>query len=282
MARCAFMTRTSIDQDSCQPTEVPKALMMKALPDGSCLRTDGEGSLRKDVADSEESSRNDFHNESDSTFAEHHVRQAVERRAVTGSPATIAEMLAVSAPNTYGYWVEAALELHALNQHYDALDCWRQAKTMTDHREYNARYSMGYELWNASGHGSDDYLAEEALEACVREGEWEGVACIKRAMRGSEAAVLDAMWSGLLARGQLQWDEWDIGADYCVEGYQWNEILDWESMAATVFVRGDRAKAFEAWANGLKFDPRDSDDKILRSAAAYLRIAVRDAGYSEE
>lgn len=262
--------------------KVPKDLMMKATPDATWLRLDEQESQREDVADSEETS-DVFDNESDATSAEQDVRQALERRAVTGSPATIAEMLAVSAPNTYGYWAEAALELHALKRHYDALDCWRQAKIMTDDGgDHNARYSMGYELWNASECGVDAYLAEEALRACVREDEWEGVACIRRAMGDSEEAVLDAMWKGLLARGWLQWDEWQIGADYCAEGYQWDEIVDWESMAATVFVRGDRPKAFEAWANGLKFDPKDADDKILRSAAGYLRHALRDAGYAEE
>ena len=151
-----------------------------------------------------------------------------------------------------------------------------------DGGDHYARYSMGYELWNASGCGAEAYLAEEALKACVQENEWEGVACIRRAMGDSEASVLDALWRGLLVCGRLRSDEWQIGADYCAEGYPWDEIVDWESMAATVFVRGDRPKAFEAWANGLKFDPKDSDDKILRSAAGYLRLAIRDAGYAEE
>ena len=117
--------------------------MMKDISDATCLGPDGQESQTEDVADNEEPS-DSLVNESDVTSAEQDVRQALERRAVTGSPDTIAEMLAVSAPNTYGYWAEAALELHALNRHYDALDCWRQAKTMTDHgSDHNAGYSMG-------------------------------------------------------------------------------------------------------------------------------------------
>lgn len=107
---------------------------MRAISDATSLRPNEQESPTEVVANGEETS-DDLDNESVIASADRDVRQALERRAATGSPATIAEMLAVSAPSTYGYWAEAALELHALRQHYDALDCWRQAKTMTDDGE---------------------------------------------------------------------------------------------------------------------------------------------------
>ncbi|MCP3725409.1 hypothetical protein M3I53_20165 [Paraburkholderia sp. CNPSo 3272] len=205
------------------------------------------------------------------------VRFLLHRRASTGESTSIASLLGALGPRPVGYWIEAAKELHAQGEHYDALDCWKQAAACDCKADLN---EMGDALWSASGFGEDEFLAQEAEEAFKSVGEWSAVAKIRQVLGREVGSVLDAVGEALVADGKLDSD-WTLDAIRCADRSS-IYVDSWETLADAYMQLNERAKAFSTWANALRSDPHDSNDRILRSAIVVLVDVARLSGYKDE
>ena len=102
------------------------------------------------------------------------LKFAIQRQGHGGADVSIASLLDQS-QNSYDYWHEAAEQLHRLNMHYDALDCWKigEQKLLQSQDLSNIDIECWYgdmveTLSSILSDNGDGYLAQEAYQAAVR------------------------------------------------------------------------------------------------------------------
>lgn len=217
--------------------------------------------------------------EDDKRDAATDVRNALQRRRLSGDSTSIIDLLSLTAPAKQSYWTEVAQELHHQREHYEALYAWNQAANLKpdEFSEFSFEL-MGWELWNASDFGAADaYLAECAAQAFEKQQVWVAVAAINQALGKSEEIIIGIIETALRTSGSFDLDDcWHIHGG--IDGLEFNEPWTWGDLAYAYIRLNNLPKAFEAWA----MFAREDEDKAITSAIEFLIYEARDRGYSDK
>ena len=143
------------------------------------------------------------------------------------------------------FWVEAAEELHRLDHHLDAFDCWKRALQIDS--DAVDRRDMARTLWSISS--GDDIFAREALQQYEMAGAWQDVAFVRQRLHFDEARVLAAIEAALVQEPQLDWDDyWD---------FRFSLIDDWFTLGEHYLRFNSKAKAIECFGRAMTTAPDD-------------------------
>ena len=169
---------------------------------------------------------------------------AVAQTDSTRPGAPIAERLENVADGAE-FWVEAAEELHRLDHHLDALDCWKMALQINS--EAVDRCDMARTLCSISN--GDDFFAREALQQYEIAGAWQDVAFVRQQLHFNDASILAAVEAALRQESELNWDDhWD---------FKFSLLDSWFSLGEHYLRSNSKAKAIECFGRAMTTAPDD-------------------------